>query len=74
MDEYVGRIVAFIVTPIVAGITAWLVPWAAENLPGHPNLNGDQVTLLAVAGIVAVGGVAYKWLENRGKFERGATN
>jgi len=71
MDEYVGRIVAFVVTPIVAGITAWLVPWAAEHLPGHPNLDGDQVTLLAVAGIVAVGGVVYKWLENRGKFERG---
>jgi hypothetical protein len=67
---YVGRIVAFVVTPIVAGITAWFVPWAAENLPGHPNLDRDNLTLLAVAGVVAVGGAAYKWLDNRGKSEQ----
>lgn len=69
MDVYVGRIVAFVVTPITAGITAWLVPWAAEHLPGHPNLDGENLTLLAVAGVVAVGGAAYKWLDNRGKHE-----
>lgn len=70
MKAYTGRIVAFVVTPITAGVTAWFVPWAAEHLPGHPNLDRDNVTLLAVAGVVSVGASAYKWLENRGKHER----
>lgn len=69
MDQYVGRIVAFVVTPLVTGVTAWLVPWAAEHLPGHPNLDRDNLTLLGVAGVIAVGGAAWKWLDNRGKHE-----
>lgn len=71
MDPYIGRIVTFVLTPILAGIVAWFVPWAAENLPGAPNLDKDNLTLLGVSGVVALGGAIYKWLDNRGKYERG---
>lgn len=73
MEQYIGRIVAFVVTPIVAGVAAWLVPWVAENFPGAPNLNPEQLTDLAVVAIGAVALAAYKWLDNRGKHERGTT-
>lgn len=74
MDQYVGRIVTFIVTPIVAGLAAWLVPWVAENFPGAPNLNANELAEIGVAAVVAVAAVAFKWLDNRGKFERGVVN
>lgn len=73
MNEYIGRIVTFVVTPIVGGITAWGVPWIADNLPGGPNLDKQQLTDLAIAGVVAFGAAVYKWLDNRGKHERGVT-
>lgn len=72
MDAYIGRIVTFVVTPIMAGIVAWFVPWAADHLPGAPNFDRDNLTLLGVSGVLAVGGVIYKWLDNRGKHERAA--
>jgi len=73
MDSpYIGRVVAFIVTPIVAGLSAWIVPWIAENFPGAPELDPEQVSQLGIAAVVAVGAAAYKWLDNRGKHERAA--
>ena len=69
MDQYIGRIVTFIVTPIVAGLAAWIVPWVAENFPGAPELNPDQLAEIGVAAVVAVGAVAFQWLKNRGDYE-----
>jgi hypothetical protein len=71
MKDYIGRIVTFVVTPLVGGITAWAVPYLSDHLPGHPNLDKDQLTLLGIAGVVAFGGAVYKWLDNLGKHERG---
>jgi hypothetical protein len=73
MDSpYLGRLVAFVITPIVVGLSAWIVPWVAENFPGAPNLDAQELSNLGVASIVAVGGVIYKWVDNKGKSERAA--
>jgi hypothetical protein len=72
MDSpYLGRVVTFILVPIVGGLTAWLVPWVAENFPGAPALDAQELSNIAVAGVVAFGAAVYKWLDNKGKSERG---
>lgn len=70
MENYIGRIVV-LVTPILAGVSGWLSTWCAENLPGAPNLDGDELTAIFVAGALAATAAVREWLVNRGKHERG---
>jgi sulfite exporter TauE/SafE len=67
----VGRIVAFVLTPIllpgVGAVAFWL-----QNVIG---IDLQQYTAVAVGFVVSVvtgcALVAYKWLENRGAWEKG---
>jgi hypothetical protein len=69
LNEYAGRIVAFIVTPIITSLTAVIVVWASKHLPGV-ELDSQEISNIAVAAVVAVGAAGYKWLENRGRHEQ----
>lgn len=69
-NPYIGRIVVLL-TPVFAGVAAWLVAWIAENLPGSPVVDGSELTALSVAGALAAGGAVIQWLNNRGKYEQG---
>jgi hypothetical protein len=73
MEQYIGRIVALVVGPLVVGASAWFSTWAAKNLPGAPNIPAKELGEVAAAGAVAAGLGIYKWLDNRGKHERGET-
>lgn len=68
LEEYKGRIVAFIITPLVTAGSAALSVWAAKNLPGV-ELNADQLAEIGVAGAVAALTSAGVWLHNSGKQE-----
>lgn len=74
MEAYIGRIVAVLVGPIVIGASAWFSTWAAENLPGAPNISAGDLGEVAAAGALGAALGLYKWLDNRGKHERGVTN
>lgn len=69
MEQYIGRIVAVLVGPIVIGASAWFSTWAAKNLPGAPNIPAKELGELAVGGALASALLLYKWLDNRGKQE-----
>lgn len=69
MEAYIGRIVAVLVGPIVVGASAWFATWAAENLPGAPNISAGDLGEVAAAGALAAGLGIYQWLRNRGDYE-----
>lgn len=69
LSEYTGRIVAFIVTPIVTALTGVFTIWATKHIP-NVHLDAQEISNIAIASVVAVGAAAYKWLENRGKHEQ----
>jgi hypothetical protein len=73
VDQYIGRIVAVLVGPIVIGASAWFSTWAAKNLPGAPQIPAKELGEIAASGAVASALLLYKWLDNRGKHERGVT-
>jgi hypothetical protein len=66
--EYIGRVVV-VLSPIVLGLAAWFSAWAAENFPGAPQIDSEQLGQIAVAGVLAAGAAIYKWLDNRGQQE-----
>lgn len=70
MEQYIGRVVV-VLSPIILGLAAWFSTWAADNLPGAPSIDSEQLGQIAVAGVLAAGAAVYKWLDNRGKYERG---
>ena len=70
MEQYIGRIVV-IFSPILFGLAAWFSTWCADNLPGTPQIAPKDLGEIAVAGVLAAGLALYKWLDNRGKHERG---
>lgn len=68
--EYIGRIVTGVVTPILAGLSASFAIWAADNLPGSPQVDDTALATVGAAAALAVGAAIYKWLDNLGKHER----
>lgn len=72
MQPYLGRIVVLL-TPIIAGISGWIVSEAAKVLPGTPAIDGNELTLLFVAGTLTSGAAIYKWLENLAKHHENET-
>ena len=69
-NPYLGRIVV-ILSPIFLGIGAWLATWIADNLPGNPEISGEDVQFVILGAFLALAGIVYKWLDNRGKHEQG---
>lgn len=66
--SYIGRIVAFILTPILVVVVP-VVTNAANEVLGT-GLTGQQISNVAIAGVVGVAGVAWQWLRNRGNWEQ----
>ena len=69
LEEYIGRIVAVVVTPVVSGLSGAFAIWAAENLPGAPELDATALAAIGSAAALAAAGALIQWLHNRGKYE-----
>jgi hypothetical protein len=69
LEEYIGRVVV-VLTPIFAGLAGWLATWAAAHLPGNPQLDSGEVTVIFVAGASAATSAALAWLKGRREYER----
>lgn len=57
--------VVVLLTPVFAGVSGWLVGWAADHLPGHPALSASDVTAIEITGVVAATSAVLKWLHGR---------
>jgi hypothetical protein len=64
----IGRVVAFVVTPILLPVVGAFAVWL-QDVAGI-NLNPTETTAYIAAVVAGVGLVAYKWLANRGEWER----
>lgn len=69
MEQYIGRIVAFVLTPILLTVVTPLAVWAQAKLGVH--LDPAEVVAYIVTIGTGIALVAYKWLHNRGEFEKG---
>lgn len=57
-----NRIVVLL-TPIFAGLAGTFTSWAAQNLPGSPQLDSAELTALFVAGAATGLAAVWKWLQ-----------
>lgn len=66
-NKYIGRIVTFVLTPLLAV----LVPPVEHGLNSvlGTNFSDQQLSNMAIATVVGLAIVAYKWLHNRGVWE-----
>lgn len=65
----INRVVALL-TPPVATVVGLVSAWLADHLPFIADqVSGGQLTAIALGGIAAVVGVAYKWLDGWQKYE-----
>ena len=69
-QEHWAKIVAGVLTPIISGLSASFAVWAAENLPGSPQVDDTTLTGIGAAAALAAGAVLFKYIDNRGKYER----
>lgn len=67
-QNYIGRIVAFVLTPVLLPLATSFAVWAQDFL--GVNLSGDQLTAYVVTFVIGLALVIYKWLANRGEWER----
>ncbi len=67
-ESNVGRIVAFVLAPILLPVAATFAAWA-QNAVGV-DLHPDAVVALVVSTVVGLAAVVYKWISNRGQYER----
>jgi len=67
LKSQIGRVVAFVLTPVLLPIVGAVSVWAQDAV----GINLDPTAVVAYV-VAVVGGcalVAFKWLENRGRFE-----
>jgi hypothetical protein len=64
----IGRIVAFVLTPLLLPLVAVGTAWLQRVI--GVGLDPAEVVGVVVATTTGVAAVAYKWLHNRGEFER----
>jgi len=67
LRSHVGRIVAFVLTPILLPLVGAGSVWAQDAI--GVNLDPNEVVAYVVAVVAGCALVAFKWLENRGRFE-----
>lgn len=67
-NQYIGRTVAFVVTPVMAVVSPVVVQFV-NNVTGA-GLDVQTLTGATVAVVVGLSAVAYKWLSNLGNHER----
>jgi hypothetical protein len=68
LETYISRIVV-VLTPIFAGLAGWVATWAAEHLPGGPQLDATEMTAIFVAGVGAAVSAVLAWLKGRREYE-----
>lgn len=68
VTSQIGKIVAFVLTPILLPLVGSGAAWAQDIL--GVNLNSTEVTGLVVSVVVGVALLAWQWLKNRGAWER----
>ena len=66
-NNYISRIVAFVVTPILLPIATAVAAWLQDAV--GIDLSGDQLTAYVVAIAAGLALTAATWLRNRGKWE-----
>lgn len=66
----IERFIAFVVTPALSGLCSWFVPWAADNLPGHPQYSASDLSLLSTAGATVGLAAGITWLVGRMRHNR----
>lgn len=69
LDAYIGRIVVAltaILLPFVAAFANYVQDRLGVDIPA------DDLTNFLVAIVIGTGAVVYKWLHNRGEYERAA--
>lgn len=66
-EQYIGRVVAFVLMPVLAVAVPPAVNAVNEVL--GTGFSDAQVTQYAIAAVVGVAIVVYKWLHNRGEWE-----
>jgi hypothetical protein len=68
LEQYIGRVVV-VLTPVFAGLAGWLATWAADHLPGNPQLDSGEITAIFVAGAGAATSALLSWLKGRREYE-----
>lgn len=68
IESYIGRIVAFVLTPILLPVVTAGAVWG-QNVLGV-DLHGDQLTAFIVTTVTGFALVVYRWLANRGEWEK----
>lgn len=63
----IGKIVAFVLTPILLPLVGNVANWVQDVL--GLDLSGADLTAYIVSVIAGVALVAYQWLRNRGRWE-----
>jgi uncharacterized membrane protein YeaQ/YmgE (transglycosylase-associated protein family) len=71
ITSYIGRIVAFVLTPLLLPITAVVANWLQDAL--GVNLNGGALAAFLVSVVVGVALAIWQWLRGRVQWERLAT-
>jgi hypothetical protein len=66
-NPQIGRIVTFL-SPVIAAVTLAVVN-AVQDWFGIA-LDGTQLSVLLTGSVVGVLSIVFKWLDNRGKYER----
>jgi protein-S-isoprenylcysteine O-methyltransferase Ste14 len=66
--SYIGRIVAFILAPLLALAVPPLVELVNDVL--GTDFSDQQITYIAIATVVGVALVLWQWLRNRGDWEK----
>lgn len=62
LGTYLNRVVV-VLTPLFAAVSAYVVGFIVENVPGAPELTTDQLTALMVAGALAATHAAVTWIK-----------
>lgn len=66
-NDYIGRVVVCL-TAILLPVSAVIANWVRDTFDFPLSANGTAAFLVAV--VLGVGAVGYKWLHNRGAYER----
>lgn len=68
VEAYIGRIVAGVVTPLLLPLAGAFAIWV--NKATGLDLDGAELTAYVGTVVTGVAAVGYKWLSNRGEYEK----
>lgn len=68
LTNYIGRVVAFVLTPLLLPLAATVAVWIQDVL--GIDLDGSQLTGYVIAVVTGVALAAFQWLRNRGLWEQ----